>query len=147
MWRRLDICQWMYTGFSILKNNKNFCIWFRLVICLIHRSQFCFITRCTQDILGTIGDPTQPKGGCLRDFTTGLPTSTCIFTPSQSTTSAASIMYAEWLSSVSDITKHLFDKCNCWYVICIDVKCGNCFTLNIFSDTAFFLYYYAIFFG
>ena len=54
--------------------------------------------------MGTIGDPTQPKGGCLRDFTTGLPTSTCIFTPSQSTTSAASIMYAEWLNSVSNVT-------------------------------------------
>ena len=70
------------------------------------------MNRCTQDILGTIGDPTQPKGGCLRDFTTGLPTSTCTFTPSQSTTSAASIMYAEWLNSVSDITVHLFYYCN-----------------------------------
>ena len=57
-------------------------------------------SRCTAGVLGILMDSTTDEGGCQIDESTGLPTDTCRFIPLQQATSAASIMYAEYLNSV-----------------------------------------------
>jgi len=57
-------------------------------------------TRCNKNVDGVIRDFTSPTGACSFDRATGLFEPTCEFVPDTESNAKASIMYAEYLTSV-----------------------------------------------
>ena len=57
-------------------------------------------SRCNKNIDGVIRDFTSDTGACTFDRGTGLFTPTCEFVPDEESQAKASLMYAEYLTSV-----------------------------------------------